>query len=233
VPAVFPWDRRPGIERRPALDLVIVQGDPESAYGRYAIARSSRLVDTARLAVSLVDEHARVAFVGLRGADRRCVIPLAPVAGRDSRRALVARIAAAVDGCCAHYPSALGSAVDALTGGDTDYGWPPYRVPGRTAGVLFLGTGRPTIDPHRIADRQQLDELLAPNGICDLLAERGCPVFTIGIGGAARDDEAAAVLRDMAEVTGGRSFVATTLDELRAACSAVVAELGGTRKEEV
>jgi UDP-N-acetylglucosamine enolpyruvyl transferase len=213
-----------------ALDLVIVLGDG-AVLGREPDAPLALRVEAARQVVWEVDGRARLAFVG-PGSPDCAVRPLMPVASTSDRQTLSARIEAATSWEGGpHYPSTLRSAIDALIDGDNAYGWPPYRVPGRTAGVLFLGDGRPRSDPRPGPDQQQIDELLAPGGVCQLLSQRGWSVSTIDNGSAASDAEPAAILREMARATGGRSFVATTPKELRAACGAVIAELSRTMRK--
>jgi hypothetical protein len=214
--AALPCARRTGAER-PALDLVIVQDDSESMYGRGPGTPPALRLEAARLLVSQLGAHARVAFVGFGAADRSSEVPLVRIDSDEDRRAMIALIEAATfEKGRAHYPSALRSVIDALADGDRAYGWPPYRAAGRKVGVLFLSDGH-------VSDQQQLDELLAEGGICELMSARGCPVHTIGIGSAARD---AGVLREIAATTGGSSRVATDAHELRAACRAVIAQLG-------
>jgi hypothetical protein len=114
---------------------------------------------------------------------------------------------------------ALRAAIDALVERDIGYGWPPYAVEGRRAGVLLLSDGNSRLGA------QQRDELLATGGVCELLAARGWPVHTVDVGdGGAADN--AGLLRDVACATGGRWFAAGTMNHLRHACAAAMQELG-------
>jgi von Willebrand factor type A domain-containing protein len=224
-----PRDRR----ALPALDLVLAHDESGSISRAGAGHLAAMSLEAARLAVALLlalDASTRIAYVGFSGADRSRELPLARLNTERDHRKVVSRIEAATfETGWTDYGSALRSVIDVLADGDAAYGWPPYRVEGRTVAVLFLSDGLPAADPHRVPDREQLRELRADGGVYQRLAERRWPVFTVGIGRAARHPDAATILDDMARATRGRSVVAATVEELLAAYVAVIAELGGQR----
>lgn len=214
-----------------SLDLVLVQDDSVSICRADGDDLPAMRLEAARRAVSLLAPGARIAFIAFGAADQGRVIPLESIDCDQDRRAAIARMEAATfEKGGTDYVDALRAVIDALTEGDPAYGWPRYRAEGRTVGVLFLSDGQPGAEPYRVPDQLQLLELRSEGGIYELLRKRGWPVFTIGVGSAARSAEAAAVLREMAEKTGGRSYVAATRDELLVACTAVVAQLSGAAR---
>ncbi len=211
----------------PPVDLVFVQDDSASMYRAAHDDPPALRPEAARLTVSLL-EGARAAFIAFGAADRGCAIPLQRISCDEDRRTLMARIEAATyEKGGTDYADGLRSVIDALVEGDAAYGWPPYRAEGHAVGVLFMSDGQPGVDPDRVPDRRRLDELRSEGGPYERLRERGWPVFTIGVGRAANDAEAAGVLSEMAEATGGRPFVAATVHGLLEACAAVVAGLSG------
>jgi hypothetical protein len=217
----------------PALDLVLAHDESGSVSRAGAGHMAAMRLEAARLAVALLlalDASTRIAYVGFSAADRSREIPLARIDTEQDHRDVVSRIEAATfETGWTDYGSALRSVIDVLADGDAAYGWPPYRVESRTVAVLFLSDGLPAADPYRVPDAQQLRELRAAGGVYQRLAERRWPVFTVGIGRAARHPDVAAVLADMARATRGRSIVAATVEELLGAYAAVIAELGGQR----
>lgn len=206
------------------LDLVVVQDDSASVCG--ADGACQRL-EAGRLAVSRLRPGARVAFVAFGAADRGRAMALRRIHRDADRRAILGAMEEATfEKGGTDYVDALRSVIDVLEDGDAAYGWPPYRAGRRMVAVLFLSDGQPGVDSRGEPDRQQLDALREPGGVYELLRARGCPVFTIGLGGAVDDPEAATILGEMAEATGGEFRLASSPDELLAACAAVMAELG-------
>lgn len=215
---------RGGLQRPSRLDLVVVQDDSASVCG--ADGACMRL-EAGRLAVSLLRPGARIAFVAFGGADRGRAIPLRWIRREADRSAILAAMEEATfEKGGTDYVDALRSVIDVLRDGDAAYGWPPYRAGRRTVGVLFLSDGQPGVDSRREPDQQQLDALRGRGGVYELLRARGWPVFTVGLGGAMDDPEAATILGEMAAATGGEFRLASSPDELLAACTAVMAELG-------
>jgi len=207
--------------RESTVDLVVVQDDSASMCRADDAGPGVARLEAVRLAVSLLGPGARVGFVAFGAARRGQMIPLRRVRDAEDRRGLMAGIVAATyEKGGTDYGDGLRSAIDALMTGDVAYGWRPYCVPGRTAGVLLVSDGR-------LSDPNQLRELRERNGVYDCLRQRGVPVFTIGVGSAAHEPEAAAVLREMAVATGGRPFLAPTPGALLGACTEVVAQLSG------
>src|SRR5207302_10517552 len=100
------------------------------------------------------------------------------------------------------YAYTLRCAVDVLGRGEAAYKAYPYRARDRRAAIIFFSDGRPGPDLPDAPD------------VYRLLRERGWPVFTIGVGTAASDPAASAVLATMATATGGEFFPAATADEL-------------------
>jgi hypothetical protein len=211
----------PFAARASALDIVILQDDSRSVCCADGGDTGATRLEAARLVVTLVDVGTRVAFVAFGGPGRGCPVSLRQIGSDLDRRLLIADMEAATfEKQGTDYGEALRWIVDALAEGDETYWRPPYRVDGRSAGALFLSDGL-------LRDRQHLRELREPGGICDRLRERGWPVCTIGL--CTRDEPSADVLRELAGATGGRSFSASTADELLHACAAAIAELRGWR----
>lgn len=197
------------------LDVVLVVDDSASMWRAPAGAPAAARLEAAHLAVSLLPSGARAAFVSFGAAGSGCVVPLQTIDRGDDREALMERMTAATfEKGGTDYGEAHRSIIDALVDGDVAYGWPPYRAEGRTVAILFVSDGRPGLDPRRLQDQRRL-------------RERAWPVHTVGVGSAAHEPDAGLVLRELAESSGGRARLATTVDELLNACAGIVADLGG------
>jgi hypothetical protein len=226
---LFPWDR-PRVAQAD-IDLVLVQDDSWSMCRTDGAGSGATRLEAVRRVVSLLDVNARVAFVAFGARDRGRVISLRGIASQPDREAMVATIEAATfEKGASDYGEALRSVIDALVEGDVAYGWPPYQLPGRTAGALFLSDGW-------LPDRHQLREL---RDIYQRLRERRLPVFTVGMGSAVREPGAGGRHHPIgappgggptppacAPATGGRAYLASGPQAVVEACDAVVAELSG------
>lgn len=215
----------------PPLDLVLVLDDSRSVRLWDGAGRAARWLEATRLAVAVVPAGTRVAVVrcGALDRERDHVLALRSIFDAEDRRRLLAGVEAAEDERGgADYAGALRSVIDALARGDDAYGWRPYRSRGRSVGVLLLSDGQPGIEAGRMPDDEALPELRnRHDGLYRTLRERRWPVHTIGMGLATASVDAAAVLREIAERTGGRARLAVTMDQLLERCAEVVAELSG------
>jgi hypothetical protein len=202
--------------RAATVDLVIVA--LRDACGR---APWPAPLEATSLAASLLDADARFACIAIDALEGCRRAPLRPVCpGIERAGAIADELLALADDGEAGYAYALRCAVDSLIEGDAAYQRLPFRTADRRAAILFIGDGRPGADvPDASAE-------------CELLRQRGWPVFTVGVGAAASESGAEAVLRTMAIVTRGAFFSAATADELVAACGAAIAELRGRGKRD-